>query len=39
VDRLLKQTLGGGYRLMVNRRRDGRAGAAVSFYLPLERNG
>ena len=39
LDRLLKQTLGGGYRLMVNRRRDGRAGAAVSFYLPLERNG
>ena len=31
VDRLLKQTLEGGYRLMVNRRRDGRAGAAVAF--------
>ena len=36
VDRLLKQTMGGGSRLTVSRRRDGCPGSEFSFYLPLQ---
>lgn len=39
VDRLLKRNLGASYGLMIGKRKDGRPGVAVSFRLPLERDG